>query len=104
MCSALHNVPMHTLRGARLTLRSFTPADAPAVQRHVSAYEVALNTLMIPHPYPDGAAAGWIATHQADYDENRIHHFAIDDGEVVGAIAMIMKGDDIAEIGYWVGV
>ena len=93
-----------TLRTARLTLRPFTPDDAPAVQRLASAYEVALNTLMIPHPYPEGAAEQWIGMHQADFDENRIHHFALDDGELVGAMALVMKSDGRAEIGYWIGV
>lgn len=96
--------PVPTLRTARLTLRPFTLDDVTAVQTLVSPYEVALNTLMIPHPYPDGAAAEWIATHQKDFDENRIHHFAIDDGEVAGAMGLVMKEGPIAEIGYWIGV
>ena len=95
---------MKTLRTPRLTLRPFTLDDAPAVQRLAGAYEVAYNTLLIPHPYPDGAAEQWIAMHQADFDENRVHHFAIDDGDFVGAIALVMKGGGIAEIGYWVGM
>ena len=81
-----------------LTLRRFTLDDAPAVQALASAYEVALNTLMIPHPYPEGAAAEWIANHVDT------HTFAIDDGQLVGTIGLMMKGDDIAEIGYWIGV
>ncbi|HYH07893.1 MAG TPA: GNAT family protein [Thermoanaerobaculia bacterium] len=93
-----------TLRTTRLTLRPFTLDDAPAVQRLAGAYEVALNTLLVPHPYPDGAAEAWIDTHQDDFDANRLHTFAIDDGALVGAIGLVMKGDGIAEIGYWIGV
>ena len=94
-----------TLHTSRLTLRPFTLDDAPAVQRLASAYEVALNTLLIPHPYPDGAAEEWIATHRKDFDENRIHHFALDaNGELIGAMALVMKNAVIAEIGYWIGV
>ena len=93
------------LRTERLTLRPFTSADAPAVQRLASTYEVALNTLMIPHPYPEGAAEEWIAKHAEDFEENRIHHFAIDrDGELVGATALVVKSDGLADIGYWIGV
>lgn len=92
------------LRTARLTLRPFTIADAPVVQELASAHEVALNTLMIPHPYPEGAAEQWIAKHEEDFAQQRIHHFAIDDGRLVGAIGLVLKGDAIAEIGYWIGV
>ena len=92
------------LRTDRLTLRPFTPADAPAVQALAGAYEVAVSTLVIPHPYPDGAAEEWIATHRDDFERGRIHHFAIDDGQLTGAMALILKGDGIGEIGYWIGV
>jgi RimJ/RimL family protein N-acetyltransferase len=97
-----------TLLTERLTLRPFTQDDAPAVQLLCGAYEVALNTLMIPHPYPDGAAVGWIAKHDDDFEQNRIIHFAIDDGQLphnlVGAMGLVMEDEGVAEIGYWIGV
>lgn len=94
-----------TLRTERLTLRPFTLDDAPELHRLAGAYEVALNTLMIPHPYPEGAAEEWIGRHAEDFGQDRIHHFALDaDGALVGAMGLVMKGDGLAEIGYWVGV
>lgn len=93
-----------TLRTARLRLRPFEATDAPAVEALCGAYEIALNTLVIPHPYPAGAAAEWIARHQEDFDQNRIVHFALDDGQLVGAMALVTKEEGISEIGYWVGV
>lgn len=95
---------MPVLRTERLTLRPFTLADAPALQQLASAYEVALNTLMVPHPYPDGAAECWIGTHQTEFEEDRAINFAIDDGQLTGAIGLIFKSDGLGEIGYWIGV
>ena len=60
---------MTILDTERLILRPPEPADAPAVQRLAGAYEVALNTLLIPHPYPEGAAEAWIARPR---DENNL--------------------------------
>ncbi|HYI13648.1 MAG TPA: GNAT family N-acetyltransferase [Thermoanaerobaculia bacterium] len=97
-------MPPPTLHTTRLTLRPFTLADAPALHELVSAREIALNTLTIPHPYPPGAAEQWIGKHEAEYRENVNHHFAIDDGQVVGTITLMMKDEGMAEIGYWVGV
>ena len=86
----------------RLTLRPFTAADAPDVQRLAGAREVAENTLLIPHPYPDGAAEVWIAGHEERRD---VFSFAIDDGHLVGAIGLHVDRDhNRAEIGYWIGV
>jgi ribosomal-protein-alanine N-acetyltransferase len=94
-----------TLHTERLILRPFTNDDAPAVEHLAGAYEVALNTLLIPHPYPEGAAEEWIAHHDEDFRENRIHHFAIEvDGELIGAIGLVIKSEGIGEIGYWLGV
>ncbi len=93
-----------TLKTARLTLRPFTLADAPEVQRLVGAYEVALNTLTIPHPYPDGAAEEWIGKHQEELDENRGVHFAIDDGALVGCMSLVIREGEKGELGYWIAV
>jgi RimJ/RimL family protein N-acetyltransferase len=65
---------------------------------------VALNTLLIPHPYPEGAAEEWITKQKADFDDERLVNFALDDGRLVGAMGLVFKGDGIAEIGYWIGV
>jgi ribosomal-protein-alanine N-acetyltransferase len=92
------------LRTRRLVLRPFTLADAPRVQQLAAAREVALNTLSIPHPYPDGAAEDWISSHEAKFEQGHIN-FAIDDGLLVGAIGLVTKReDDVAEIGYWIGL
>ncbi len=91
----------------RLLLRAYTLADASALHHLVSAREVALNTLRIPHPYPQGEAERWIASHdeirkQGDYP------FAVvlrDSEELVGTVGLHIKEEhDHAEIGYWIGV
>lgn len=91
------------LRTERLLLRPFTFEDAPAVQRLCNEYEIALNTLLIPHPYPDGLAEQWIASHPADFEHDRSVAFAIDDGQLAGAVGLMFKGDGLAELGYWIG-
>jgi RimJ/RimL family protein N-acetyltransferase len=93
-----------TLRTQRLVLRPFEIADAPRVRELAGAREVARNTILIPHPYPDGAAEEWISAHEKRIEEGDFS-FAIDDGELVGAIGLHMKRDyERAEIGYWLGV
>jgi len=92
------------LQTERLILRPPELADAPAVQRLAGAREVALNTLMIPHPYPDGAAEAWI---QKNPNENEVR-FAIaprESGELAGVIGLVVNRDHArGEIGYWIGV
>ena len=95
---------MTTLTTERLVLRPFTLADAPAVQRLAGAREVALNTLLIPYPYPNGAAEVWISKPR---DPNDLT-FAITlrhTGELVGAMGLVISREhDRAEIGYWIAV
>jgi ribosomal-protein-alanine N-acetyltransferase len=98
-------MPRPTLTTDRLVLRPFTIEDAPAVQRLAGEREIALNTLLIPHPYPEGAADEWIQGHN---DKSDNHIFAIaprNGGEVMGAIGLhVERNHDRAEIGYWLGV
>jgi ribosomal-protein-alanine N-acetyltransferase len=94
-----------TLTTPRLALRPFCGEDAPAVQAMASVYEVALNATDIPHPYQDGAAARWIATHQQAFDERGVHHFAIDDhGTLVGAMTLSAIHSNTASLDYWIGM
>lgn len=89
----------------RLILRPLTADDGPAIERYASAYEVALNTLSIPHPYPPGAAAAWIATHASTPNINVFAITLRDGGELIGTVGVHLDPEhDAAEVGYWIGV
>jgi len=98
-------MPRPTLTTERLVLRPFALSDAPAVQRLAGDREIAANTLLIPHPYPEGAAEEWIKGHD-EQSPNQI--FAISlrgEGEAMGAIGLhVERKHERAEIGYWLGV
>ena len=94
-----------TLRTPRLLLRPFTPEDAPTIQRLAGVAAVANTTLSIPHPYPDGLAETWIATHEPAYVRRDNVVFAItEQGSLVGAINLRLEADHYrGELGYWIG-
>ncbi len=96
------------LQTARLRLRPFTAADAPAVQILAGAREIADTTRQIPHPYADGMALTWIATHAELHAEGRALTLAIEIPEgprLCGAIGLrLAREDRHAELGYWIGV
>jgi len=96
-----------SLTTERLILRPFTADDAPAVEGMVGEREIALNTLMIPHPYPPGAAAEWIAKQPQRYANGEESTFAITrrkEGDLVGAVGLIIRTEhDKGEFGYWIG-
>jgi [ribosomal protein S5]-alanine N-acetyltransferase len=99
-------VDQPTLYTARLILRPFTVADAPAVQRLAGAAAVAEMTLNIPHPYADGMAESWIATHRDAWIAGTDVTFAITTAshELRGAVGLhITRAHDRGEIGYWIG-
>jgi RimJ/RimL family protein N-acetyltransferase len=95
-----------TLTTARLVLRPYEPGDAPAVAELCAAREVALNTLLIPHPYPEGAAERWIDSQEDSYDKGEGVIFAVTrDGVLTGTIGLRLHPEsESAEIGYWIGV
>ena len=94
-----------TLTTERLVLRPFALADAPEVQRLAGAREIADTTLTIPHPYKDGMAEAWIATHADTFVQNRGVTLAIEHvGALVGAISLVttQRTSHQAELGYWI--
>jgi [ribosomal protein S5]-alanine N-acetyltransferase len=97
-----------TLLSERLKLRPLEKKDAPFVQRLAGAAEVANTTLLIPHPYPDGAAEGFIEMTHADWDKGEQYVFAItlrSGGELCGAIGLkLSPKHERGELGYWIGV
>ncbi|MEJ2679498.1 MAG: GNAT family N-acetyltransferase [Gemmatimonadota bacterium] len=96
-----------TLTTDRLVLRPFTATDAAAVRQLAGERDVAYNTALIPHPYPEGAAEAWIATHAGAYAAGREVVFAItllQTGELVGAVGLTLVPEhQRGEMGYWIG-
>ena len=70
--------------------------------------EIADTTLNIPHPYPHGGAAEWIAAHAPAWNEGTSATFAIIDnttGRLAGVVSlMINHHHRRAELGYWIAV
>ena len=97
-----------TLETDRLCLRPFTPADAGTVRALAGDARVAATTLNIPHPYPEGAAEGWIDTHAEAAALGRRYVFAIvrtSDAALLGGIALhVEAAHRRGELGYWLGV
>lgn len=96
------------LKTDRLLLRGFTLDDSSSVQKLAGEKEIADTTLLIPHPYPDGAAEEWISTHQEKFESGEEIVFAItskETNELIGAIGItINRNFNNGEIGYWVGI
>lgn len=96
-----------TLNTVGLLLRTFTLADAPDVQRLAGDQAIAATTLNIPHPYEDGIAENWIATHQEQFEKGKLVNFAIihrAQGYLIGAIGLTIDAQsERAELGYWIG-
>lgn len=99
---------MPTLKTPRLVLRPFALDDAKEVQRQAGHPDVAATTATIPHPYPDGLAEQWIASHAKFFEAGTGVEWAMtiaETGKLVGCISLmgISKMHKRGEIGYWVG-
>jgi [ribosomal protein S5]-alanine N-acetyltransferase len=92
----------------RLILRRLEKDDALRIQQFAGAYEVAYNTLMMPHPYEDGLAEGFIESVNEDWDKGQSYTFCIagkSDNLLMGVIGINpVESNRNAEIGYWIGV
>ncbi len=95
------------LRTPRLVLRPFTIADADDVQRIAGDVRVAEPTANVPHPYPDGAAQAWIASHADMFSAGTGVVYAVtsaENGELLGAVQLAHRSTlhRRAELGYWI--
>ena len=94
------------LETERLLLVQFIENHADDVQALAGNYQVAKNTLNIPHPYEEGMAEAWISTHQHAWDEKKSLTYAIllkPMGRLIGAVGLVGIHGDEASMGYWVG-
>ena len=96
------------LKTGNLLLRPFnTTSDPERVQISLQCKEIAANTRTIEHPYPDGAAAIWIATHRELWETGKGVVYAIsqidEPSEPIGAIGLhVVTEHEHAELGYWI--
>ena len=92
------------LSTARLTLRMVEDTDADDFQRICSDAEIASWAGAIPIPYPEGEAAGWIASQREQLARGEGSSFAIvetSSGRVVGDVSLRVEPvDHRAEIGF----
>jgi RimJ/RimL family protein N-acetyltransferase len=102
---SLANQPV--LETDRLVLRPFAQSDAADVQRLAGEHAIADTTLNIPHPYEDGMAEDWIATHLPAWRAGELATFAVklrEGGALIGAAGLKLElGFDRGELGYWIG-
>jgi RimJ/RimL family protein N-acetyltransferase len=95
------------LETPRLILRGFVSADGPRVQQLAGDRAIAATTMNIPHPYPDGAAEEWIATHRETFDSGKGANFAVtlrSTGELIGGCGLVIREiHKRAELGYYIG-
>ena len=96
------------LTTSRLLLRPFVLSDAQQVQQLAGDVRVAEPAASIPHPYPDGAAEAWIASHASIFANRKGVVYAmtrLQDAALIGAISLLEMSDlhHRAELGYWLG-
>jgi ribosomal-protein-alanine N-acetyltransferase len=87
-------------------LRTFDMSDAPQVQLLAGDARVAEPTGLIPHPYGDGLAEAWIASHEHTRTTGTEFVYAItrhEDGVLVGTIALRPMANEHENLGYWIG-
>ena len=96
------------LETERLVLRPFQIGAAARVKALAAAPEIYRMTLNIPHPYEDGMAEKWIATHASQFYEGSGVNLAVTlkaDGILIGAIGLdATLRHQRTELGYWIGV
>jgi len=95
------------LETPRLLLRPPRLADAPAIQVIAGERSVAEMTSSVPHPYPPGGAAAFIASLDEPSEQGVDYHVAIErraDGVVMGMAGLFPNPSaPSGQIGYYLG-
>jgi ribosomal-protein-alanine N-acetyltransferase len=95
------------LETARLLLRPLEPSDATRIHELAGTREIADTTLLIPHPYPPGAAESFIARARESGALGIEYVFAVtlrETGDLVGCVGLRIEGAHArGELGYWIG-
>ncbi len=92
------------LETARLWLRWPRAADAAAMHRYASLWEVARYTASIPHPYPPGSAERYIYAAREGNASGRDLALVITPKkgkrDAIGTVSLERRGDDRLVLGY----
>ncbi len=93
------------LRTERLLLRRLRQSDANFITTHASDFQVARNLAVVPHPYPQGAAAEFIAKSLRPEAAEMV--WLIEYGPVgseipAGVISLRHTEPKVGILGYWV--
>ena len=92
------------IKTERLLLRPCRPEDGPRLCELIGVWDVAKMLARVPHPYPEGAAEQWIATHDRLRRAGAYPFAACRDGELIGSFGIEDPRENGLELGYWIGV
>lgn len=94
------------LETERLRLRPFLLSDAARVRELAGDERIADVTARIPHPYPEGVAEAWIASHDMHRKQGTgiVYAVTLDDDTLIGAVSIMDIDAGAGELGYWIGV
>lgn len=99
-----NSAPRPTLHTARLALRALNADDAPRLEHLANDAGVARMTTSIPHPYPDGAAKGFIErVTRRDGASAGVFAVEVLDQGFAGIVGFHPDATGTPEIGYWLG-
>lgn len=93
------------IKTERLILSQLEEKDIPFVTEYLQDKIFSDLTSNIPHPYTTEHAEFWLKISQDSFEDNTGFTFAIrnKEGQIMGAIGLHDRGDDKAELGYWMG-
>lgn len=97
------------LETTRLRLRPLDISDASDFQKAASLRDIADTMISLPHPYPDGEAARYIARQQAEHNAGMSVTFVIEDKTEacfcgLVEIREIEREHSQAELSFWITV